>query len=47
MFFRGYERKGSKGNSDIGAFWKIFPITSSRRRYSKGLAFRRANMTEL
>jgi hypothetical protein len=31
---------------NIGHFWKIFLITSSRRIYSKGLTLRQANMAE-
>jgi hypothetical protein len=31
---------------NIVQFWKIFLITSSRRIYSKGLALRKAKLTE-
>jgi hypothetical protein len=38
-------RKSSEA-LNFGCLWKIFLITSSRRKNSKGLSLRQANMTE-
>jgi hypothetical protein len=38
--------KKSSAAFTIGLFWKIFLIKPSRRKYSKGLALRRVNLTE-